>query len=146
MLDQQIQQIERFKAETERFKAESERYKNQQTSGGLIEAHTIGDSSGPAAEPYPAAAPTGVHHTARGILHAVRCGYPTLLTLTVDQPGKPVSLYTNDYFKITYTTAFVQKEDLDPCKGMEGKTARVAYTAVTDKRVTGQIVSIELIK
>jgi len=147
LLDQQIEQITRFKAETERYKADAERYKNQQAPEAAAEAHLVGASaSEPAADPYPTAAPSGPRHMVRGTLHAVRCGYPTLLTLTVDQPGKPVSLYSNDYFKIAYSTAYIQKEDLDPCKGMEGKTARVEYTAVADKRVVGQIVSIELVK
>ena len=142
MVEQQIDQIERFKTQLQRFHNQDQ---DEQTS---VAVHIAGESpsdSEPA--PYPVAAPTGPHHAASGVLRSVHCAYPTLLTLNVDQAGKPLVLYTNNYMKIAYTTSnFVPKGDLDPCNALEGMKARVEYTAVTDKRVTGQIVSIELSK
>jgi Tfp pilus assembly protein PilF len=140
MVDQQIEQIERYKAQVESF--------HKQEAEASVEAHVVGESPAePEPAPYPAAPPAGPHHTARGVLRSVHCAYPTLLTLSVDQAGKLLSLYANNYMKIAYsTTNFVPKGDLDPCKAIEGMKARVEYTTVTDNRVAGQIVSIELSK
>jgi urocanate hydratase len=139
VVDQQINQIEGFKTQLDRF---HKQVQDEQTA----RVHAVSEPpSEPEPEPYPAAPPTGPHHTARGVLRSVHCAYPTLLTLDIDQAGKPLSLYTNNYMKIVYTTSnFIPKGELDPCNAIEGMKARIEYTAVTDKRVAGQIVSIEL--
>lgn len=96
---------------------------------------------------YPTEAPTGPHHTARGILRSVHCSYPTILTLSVDQAGKAVSLYRNDFKQIEFSaTNFTPKGDLNPCTDIEGMKAKVGYTEVSDKSVAGQILSVELSK
>ena len=96
---------------------------------------------------YPDAPPTGPHHTVRGVLRAVRCSYPTVLTLTVDHAGKLTSLYSNNYYKIPFSTLnYAPTGDLDPCTGIESMKASVEYIDVTGQPVAGQIVSIELSK
>jgi len=93
---------------------------------------------------------TGPRHTAKGIIRNVHCAYPTVITLSLDpaaQPGKPVALYSNDYFKVVFTTAnYVEEKELLPCSGIEGMKARIEYAEVSDKTMAGQIVSIELSK
>ena len=100
-------------------------------------------SSGP---PLPLGAPTGPHHTASGVLRGIACTYPTLLTLTLDKPGKPLALYSNNYFKIAFTTTYDTSADILPCTGIEDMKAKVEYGEVNDPRVAGQILSIELSK
>ena len=79
------------------------------------------------------------------MLRGIKCSYPAVLTLTLDRPGQPVSLYTNDYFKVPFTTAnFTPDKDIMPCTGIEGMKAKVEYGEVKDARVAGQILSIEL--
>ena len=98
---------------------------------------------------YPTEAPTGLRHTARGVLRSVHCEYPTILTLRVDQDGKApaVSLYRNDFNQIDFSaTNFTPKSDLNPCTDIEGLKAKVAYAEVSDKTVAGQILSVELSK
>jgi hypothetical protein len=102
-----------------------------------------------AASKYPTEAPTGTHHTVRGILRGVKCGYPTILTLSIEQGGKgqPVTLYRNDFNKIDFSAAnFTPKSDLNPCTDIEGVKAMVVYAEVSDKSVGGQILSVELSK
>jgi hypothetical protein len=95
---------------------------------------------------YPEAPPSGPHHTAKGVLHNVQCSYPTILTLTVDGGAKPVVLYTNNMYKVSFTAGnFVPKDSLNPCK-LDGMKAAVTYTEVTDPRVAGQILAIEVDK
>ena len=98
---------------------------------------------------YPTGPPTGPRHTIRGTLRSVHCGYPSVLTLSVDQAsnGKPLSLYRNDFNQIEFTAAnFTPKSDLNPCTDIEGLKAKVQYAEVSDKSVAGQIISVELSK
>ena len=101
---------------------------------------------GPAQPAFPAGAPTGAHHTASGVLRDIVCTDPTLITLTLDTPGKHVPLYSNNYFKITFTTTYDTDEDILPCTKIEGLKAKINYGEVADARVAGQILSIELSK
>lgn len=101
----------------------------------------------PEQAPYPDQPAKTPHHTLAGVIHNVKCTYPTVLTLTLDRPGKPVALYTNNYFKVPFTTLNFQPTDaLTPCKDIEGMKARIEFGDVTDPRVAGQIVSIQLSK
>jgi len=96
---------------------------------------------------YPTGASTGPHHTVSGVLHGVKCAYPSVLTLTVDRSAGPVTLYANNFFKVAFSTmGYIAKDAIAPCKGIEGMKAKVEYAEVSDKRVAGQILSIELSK
>jgi tetratricopeptide (TPR) repeat protein len=98
---------------------------------------------------YPTEPPTGLRHKTRGILRSVHCSYPSILTLTVDQPGKgpAILLYRNDFKQIEFSASnFTPNGDLDPCKDLEGLKARIEYAEVSDKSVAGQIISVELSK
>ncbi len=77
----------------------------------------------------------------------VRCSEPTVIALNVDLGKQTVPLYSNNYFKITFTAGnFTPDSEVKPCTGIEGMKAFVDYAEVTDKAVAGQIVSIELSK
>jgi tetratricopeptide (TPR) repeat protein len=97
---------------------------------------------------YPTDDSKGAQHTINGVLRDIRCSYPTVLALTVDAPaGKKTTLYTNNYYKVVFTTANYEPEgDIKPCTGIEDMKAAVKYAEVSDKNVAGQILSIELIK
>ncbi len=97
---------------------------------------------------YPTEDSKGPQHTIKGVLRDIRCSYPTVLALTVDAPtGKKTTLYTNNYYKVVFTTANYEPEgDIKPCTGIEDMKATVKYAEVTDKNVAGQILSIELSK
>ena len=98
---------------------------------------------------YPTEAPTGPHHTARGVLANVKCSYPTVVTLSVNPGGSApaISLYRNDFSQIEFTaTNFTPKGTINPCTDIEGLKAKVEYAEVSDKSIAGQILSIELSK
>jgi tetratricopeptide (TPR) repeat protein len=101
----------------------------------------------PNAPRYPTEAPTGAKHLAKGTLHDVKCSDPSVLTLSLEQPGKSVYLYSNDFYKITFSLLnYSPNGDIDPCKDIEGKKASIRYAEVSDKSIDGQILSIELSK
>ncbi len=96
---------------------------------------------------YPTEPPTGTRHTVHGILRSVQCYYPSVMTLSVQQSGKTVSLYSNNYFHIDFSAAnFTPESKMNPCTTIEGMKARVEYAEVSDKSIAGQILSIELSK
>ena len=89
----------------------------------------------------------GARHIVSGVLRGVKCSDPAVLRVTLDQAGKPISLYANNYYKIVFTTGnYTTNEELHPCKDIEGMKARVVYGEVKDARVSGQILSIQLSK
>jgi tetratricopeptide (TPR) repeat protein len=98
---------------------------------------------------YPTEAPTGPHHTVRGVLRGVHCGYPSVLTFNLERSGtsRTLLLYRNDFKQIEFSaTNFTPKGDLNPCTDMEGLKAKVQYAEVSDKSVAGQVISVELSK
>jgi tetratricopeptide (TPR) repeat protein len=96
---------------------------------------------------YPTEPPTGMKHTVRGILRSVQCYYPSVITLNVEEAGKTVALYSNDYLHVEYSAAnFTPEGTMNPCTMMEGMKARVVYAEVSDKSIGGQILSVELTK
>jgi tetratricopeptide (TPR) repeat protein len=154
-----IDQIEQYNATVERRRQAEEAAGPQTVSTIVTDTRTMTMTSSdgrrliirsdPAQQSpkYPAEAPTGPHHTARGILRSVHCSYPTVLTLSVDQAGKAVSLYRNDFNQIEFSaTNFSPKGDLNPCTDIEGLKAKVGYAKVSDKSIAGQILSVELSK
>jgi len=96
---------------------------------------------------FPIGDSTGARHTVRGVLRRVQCSYPTVIAFSVEEAGKTITLYNNNYYKIVFTTANYEPEgDIKPCTGIEDMKASVKYAEVSDKVVAGQILSIELSK
>ena len=94
---------------------------------------------------YPTEPPTGVKHTVRGVLRGVQCYYPSVMTLSVVEAGKTISLYSNNYPHIQFSASnFTPQGNLDPCTTIEGMKARVQYAEISDKSIAGQILSVEL--
>jgi hypothetical protein len=95
---------------------------------------------------YPAGDSKGPQHIVKGVLRDIRCSYPTVLALDVYQGGKALTLYSNNYYKIVFTTAYDSDDEIKPCTAIEDMKASVKYAEVTDKNVAGQILAIELSK
>lgn len=96
---------------------------------------------------YPTEPPTGAKHTVRGVLRSVQCYYPSVMTLNVEEAGRTVALYSNDYLHVEYSAAnFTPEGTMNPCTMIEGMKARVVYAEVSDKSIGGQILSVELTK
>jgi tetratricopeptide (TPR) repeat protein len=100
-----------------------------------------------AAPKHPTEAQTGPHHTAIGVIHSVECSYPSVIDFQVQTAGKPVALYSNNYFKIEMTALdFTPKDSMNPCSDLDGMKAKVQYSESSDKTIDGQVISIELRK
>jgi hypothetical protein len=91
-----------------------------------------------------AASATAAKREARGVLHAVRCGPPSVLELEVDG-AKKIALYANDYYKITFMAMNYKPDgEIHPCNDLEGKHAIVLYAVTDDKSAAGEILSVAL--
>jgi len=101
----------------------------------------------PKIPPHPAAAANAPHHTLQGVIHEVKCGYPSVLELQLAGSNKNVTLFNNNYFKIDLATlGFKPSGSIDPCNNIEGMKARIEYAEAADKGVDGQILSIILMR
>ena len=153
MVESRIAQLQKIQSAVEHANAlgvDTSPTVPQSTAGKTIvfkrvDGKTIGSSED--TPNYPTEDSKGPQHTVKGILRNIRCSYPNVLALTVDDSGKKTTLYTNNYYKVVFTTANYDPDgDIKPCTGIEDMKASVKYAEVTDKNVAGQILSIELSK
>jgi Tfp pilus assembly protein PilF len=90
--------------------------------------------------------PKGPHHYLVGILKDVHCNNPGL-DLTVASKVKNLSLHADNYYQIQFTTLnFTPQGDLNPCKDLEGRPARVEYVESADQSMSPRLLSVELHK
>jgi Tfp pilus assembly protein PilF len=110
--------------------------------------HTTEEAIDAGAGPkHPTEPPNGPKHFAVGTIRGVQCSYPAVIEFKVDTAGKPVSLFSNNLFKIDLTAlGFRPNGDMNPCKDFEGMKARVQYAESSDKTVDGQVIAVELRK
>lgn len=96
---------------------------------------------------HPEAAPDAPRHELLGTIRGVKCSYPSVMEFRVEGKGKTIALYNNNYFKVDFTAVgFTPDGEMQPCKDLEGRTARVQYAESPDKTVDGQVNAIELRK
>jgi len=154
MVQSRIKQLERLEASVDRAQARGETAAQPpaapaETNKTIVFKKVDGKIIGTAEETpnYPTGDSTGPQHTVKGILRNVRCSYPNVIALTVDQAGKLTTLYSNNYYKVVFTTANYEPDgEIKPCTGIEDMKASVKYAEVSDKNVAGQILAIELSK
>ena len=94
----------------------------------------------------PFVAVSGPHKFVTGVLKGVRCDAP-VLALNVVSAGKTLALLADNYYKLEFTALnFQPSGDLNPCKDLENRPAKVEYMEPADKAETPMLVSIELHK
>ena len=90
--------------------------------------------------------PKGPHRFATGILKSITCDTPAL-DLTVIVNGKPLPLHVDNYYKIAFTAlGFQPSSDLNPCKELENRPAKVEYVESASPSMSPQLISVELHK
>ena len=69
------------------------------------------------------------------------------MDLTVDSSGKTLALHAQNYYKIQFTALnFAPSSDLNPCKDLEGRPAKVEYVESSDQAVGARVLAVELHK
>ncbi len=116
-------------------------------SSVATQAVALSHPAGDAAPRHPTETPHGPTLTAKGVIREVQCSGAAAFELKVKGQSSPVSVYTNNYFKLDFRAAnFTPKGEIHPCSDLDGMRAEVKYFATADKTSDGQIVSIELWK
>jgi Flp pilus assembly protein TadD len=143
-VEARIQELERFQAQRERFEAAAKQGRASYSGGGATATADVAAFSPPK---HPTETPHGPRQVAKGVIQGVQCGDPSSLELKVEEGGKSVSLFSNNYYQIPFSAAnFTPEGDIHPCTDLAGAKASIQYFATADKTVDGQILSIMLSK
>jgi tetratricopeptide (TPR) repeat protein len=89
--------------------------------------------------------PGGPRRFVVGVLKAVRCD-PPILDLTVASRAKTVALHSENYYQIQFTALFAPTRDLEPCRDLENRPAKVEYVESANGRDTPRLIAVELHK
>ena len=90
--------------------------------------------------------PKGPHRFLVGTLQNVHC-HASDIELTIAAKGKTMPLHSSNFYKIGFTAlGFTPKGDLNPCKDLEGMSAKVEYVESSAQPPVAHVVAIELHK
>jgi Tfp pilus assembly protein PilF len=90
--------------------------------------------------------PRGPHRFVTGILQNVRCD-SSEMDLSVKAGGKTTAFHSDNYYRIQYSSlGFQPQGELQPCRDLEGRPAKVEYEESANKADTARPISIELHK
>ena len=147
MVQVRISELETFQADRARVEAEAKARAaeaNAQAASAPVQATFTVVQKPPK---HPTEPPTGPKHVAVGVIRGVACSYPATLEFRLEKPGKTISVYSNDYFKIDLSVlGFTPSGSMNPCTDFEGMKASINYAESSDKTVDGQVIAIELRK
>lgn len=88
----------------------------------------------------------GGHRFLVGVLKSVRCDSPAL-DLTVSTADRQLSVHGDNYYKIPFSTlGFPPSGELNPCRDLENRPAKVEYVESADPSAPAQLLSVELRK
>jgi Tfp pilus assembly protein PilF len=107
---------------------------------------TAGDTKVPTLSRRDTFVAAGPHRFLVGVLKDVHCESAGM-DLTVNSGGKSLSLHAENYYKIQFTALdFSPSGDLNPCKDLEGRPAKVEYVESADKSTVARVLGVELHK
>jgi len=90
--------------------------------------------------------PKGPHRFLVGTLQSVQCHTPGI-DLAVSSKGKTMALHSGNYYKIEFSAlGFTPKGGINPCKDIEGMSAKVEYVESSTKAAPAYVIAIELHK
>ncbi|HMD17238.1 MAG TPA: tetratricopeptide repeat protein [Terriglobales bacterium] len=139
MVQNYLQQVERYATARERQTAEELEASAQANAGSAGESN--GDVGASAEE-----IPKGPHRFLVGTLQNVHC-HASKIELTMAAKGKTMPLHSGNFYQIGFTAlGFEPKGDLNPCKDLEGMSAKVEYVESSAQPPVAYVVAIELHK
>ncbi|MGD0824603.1 MAG: tetratricopeptide repeat protein [Terriglobales bacterium] len=144
MVQNLLTQVEQYSAAQQQ-----EAEQNQRLSEALkadAQAEAAAGESNADAEVHQEDLQKGPHHFLAGTLQNVQC-HSAGIVLTIVAKSKTMTLHSGNYYKIEFTAiGFTPKGDLNPCKDLEGKSAKVEYVESPAKPGTAYVVAVELHK
>jgi tetratricopeptide (TPR) repeat protein len=99
-----------------------------------------------ASQKTPEFVPKGPHRFLVGVLKSVHCENIGL-DVTVTANGKQVALHTDNYYNLQFSAlGFQPSGELNPCKDLESRPAKVEYVESANQSVAPRLLAIELHK
>jgi len=139
-----LTQVESYTSARQRQAEQSSRMAEE--SDAKVETNVSTREIDVKAEAIEEAVPTGPHRFLVGTLENVHCNPPGI-NLTIDAKGKTVALHSGNYYKIGFTAlGFTPTGDLNPCRDLEGKPAKVEYVESSATPPTAYVLAIEIHK
>jgi hypothetical protein len=90
--------------------------------------------------------PGGPHRFLTGVIKGVRCDSPNI-DLQVESAGKSRAFHSDNYFILPFSAlGFQPSREINPCKDIEGRPAKIEYVESANHAETARVVSIELHK
>jgi len=93
--------------------------------------------------------PLGPHQFLLGVIKDVHCGPPDgpTLNFTLASGAKTIEAHSGNYYDLKFSAVnFTPRDDFDPCKDLEGMSAKIEYVESSDKPPVDYVVAIELHK
>jgi tetratricopeptide (TPR) repeat protein len=142
MLDNFLTHAEEYATHREQEKERSLRLAEEWKASAEANAAAANVITAPPEEELP----KGPHRFLVGKLQNVHCHTPSI-DMTVAANGKTTALHSGNYSKIEFTAlGFIRKQELDPCKDLEGWSAMVEYVLSSAKPAVAYVIGIELHK
>jgi thioredoxin-like negative regulator of GroEL len=144
-IENQLAQVERYA--TARRQATERNSHPAEALQARIKANDTSTAEGDThSENIEEALPAGPHHFLVGTLQDVRCHEPGI-DLNIAAKGKTMALHSGNYYKIGFSAlGFTPKGDLNPCKDLDGMSAKIEYIESAAKPAVAYVVAIELHK
>lgn len=95
--------------------------------------------------PDPIFVPAGPHRFVVGVLKSVHCDPPAMDLMVTSQTGT-LTLHTDNFYQIQFTALVAPTRDLQPCRDLENRPAKVEYVESAAGRVPPRLIAIELRK
>ncbi|MGB7929241.1 MAG: DUF1570 domain-containing protein [Terriglobales bacterium] len=144
MVQNLLAQVEQYSAAQQQAAEQNQRLAEKLKADAQAEA-AAGESNAEA-EAQQEDLQKGPHHFLAGTLRNVQC-HSAGIFLTLVAKNKTMTLHSGNYYKIQFTAlGFTPKDDLDPCKDLEGKSAKVEYVESSAGPETAYIIAVELHK
>jgi Tfp pilus assembly protein PilF len=140
-----LTQVEKYATAREQRTEQSRRLTEELKANVEANAAPAGESNANTEAPEEEL-PKGPHRFVVGTLQNVHCHAPSI-DLTVAAKGKTMALHSGNYYKIGFTAlGFMPQGELNPCKDLEGMSAKVEYVEFSAKPAAAYVVGIELHK
>ncbi|HST11799.1 MAG TPA: DUF1570 domain-containing protein [Terriglobales bacterium] len=99
--------------------------------------------SEPIRSPHQDFVPAGPHHFVVGLIQNVSCDPPSL-NLTVTSQARALRLHSDNYYQIQFTALFAPPRELQPCRDLENRPARVEYVESVNGEDIPRLIAVEL--
>ena len=143
-VDNFLMHVQEYEAEQEQIAEPQKRLTAERNAGTASADRTVSDANIPTLKHRDPFVARGPHRFIVGVLKNVHCDTPQI-DLTVDAGAKTLTLRGENYYKLPFTALdFSPSADLNPCKDLEGRPAKVEYIESADQSSPARLLSVEL--